>query len=61
MRPVDYPMLGFSWEDKLFYDRCLAMGYFSSCLTFEKFSTALEWIAIQKLGCRGIVDNFLYI
>ena len=64
VRPDDYPLLGFSWEGKLYYDRCLAMGCSSSCLTFEKFSTALEWIAIQKLGCRGVVhilDDFLFI
>ena len=58
--PEDYPLLGFSWEGKHYY----AMGCASSCLTFEKFSTALEWIAIQKLGCREVVhifDEFLFI
>lgn len=62
--PEDYPLLGFSWDGKIYYDRSLAMGCASSCLTFEKFSTALEWIAIQKLGCRGVVhilDDFLFI
>ena len=62
--PKDYPLLGFSWEGKLYYDKCLAMGCSSSCLTFEKFSSALEWIAVQKLGCRGVVhilDDFLFV
>ena len=56
--PKDYPLLGFSWEGKLYYDKCLAMGCSSSCFTFEKFSSALEWIAVQKLGCRGVVHIF---
>ena len=40
------------------------MGCASSCAIFESFSTALEWIATQKLGCHGIVhilDDFLFI
>lgn len=60
----DYALLGFSWKDKIYYDRCLAMGCSSSCLTFETFSSALEWVAIQKLGCRGVVhilDDFLFL
>ena len=59
----DYPLLGFSWKGKLYYDRCVAMGCASSCLTFETFSTALEWVARHKLGCTGVVhilDDFLF-
>ena len=40
------------------------MGCFSSCLTFEKLSLALEWIMIKKQSCRGVVhilDDFLLV
>lgn len=40
------------------------MGSSSSCAIFEAFSTALEWIAIHRLGASGvlhILDNFLFI
>lgn len=60
----DYALLGFSWKRKLYYDRCVAMGCASSCLTFETFSTALEWVARHKLGCTGVVhilDDFLFL
>lgn len=60
----DYALLGFSWKGKLYYDRRVAMGCASSCLTFETFSTALEWVARHKLGCTGVVhilDDFLFL
>lgn len=42
----------------------MAFGASSNCKTFELLSTALEWIAIHKLGCRAMVhilDDFLFI
>ena len=60
----DYMLLGFSWKDQFYYDLCVPMGCASSCAIFERFSSVLEWIAIQKLGCHGVVhilDDFLFI
>ena len=40
------------------------MGCSSSCHTFECFSTALEWVAQNKLGIQyilHILDDFLII
>ena len=40
------------------------MGCSSSCKTFETFSTAVEWIAQDKLGIANIIhllDDFLLI
>jgi hypothetical protein len=40
------------------------MGCSSSCSLFEKFSTALEWIARSKLGIEHIahvLDDFLFL
>ena len=61
---LDHTLLGFSWEGQYYYDRCVPMGCASSCAIFESFSSALEWIATQKLGCHGVVhilDDFLFI
>lgn len=60
----DYNLLGFSFQNFYYYDTCLPMGCSSSCKIFETFSTALEWIAIQKLGCTHVVhilDDFFFI
>lgn len=32
-----------------YFDRCMLIGYASSCRTFEIFSTADEWVACHKL------------
>ena len=40
------------------------MGYSSSCNIFEIFSTALEWIAMNKLNASAVIhilDDFLFI
>lgn len=60
----DYILLGFSWKEKFYYDLCVPMGCASSCAIFERFSSAMEWIEIQKLGCHGVVHilgDFLFI
>ena len=60
----DYELLGFSWEGQFYYDKCLAFGVSSSCQFFEQISSALEWIAIEKIGCKAMVhilDDFLFI
>ena len=64
VHPDDYMLLGFSWEGQIYHDRCVPMGCASSCAIFETFSSALEWIATQKLGCHGVIhilDDFLFI
>ena len=59
-----YPLTGFVWKGKFYYDRCLAMGAASSCKTFEEFSSALEWIARNKGRSSAVVhilDDFLFL
>ena len=61
---ADYELLGFSWAGQFYYDKCLAFVASSSCQIFEQISSALEWIAIEKLGCKAMVhifDDFLFI
>ena len=63
VRLDDHPLLGIKWEN-LCYDCCLPMGSSSSCAIFKAFSTALEWIAIHRLGASSvlhILDEFLVI
>jgi hypothetical protein len=49
VHPDDYDLLGMKWRNQYYYDKCMPMGCSSSCKTFEVFSTALEWIAVDKL------------
>lgn len=52
------------WEGNYYVDRCLLMGYASSCKTFETLSTAIEWVARNKLAIPNtlhILDDFLIL
>ena len=64
VHPDDHPLLGMKWENFYYYDRCLVMACSSSCAIFESFSTALEWIAIHRLGASNVLhildDFFVY-
>ena len=54
--PAQYQLFGLSWKGQYYYDKCLAMGCSSSCQTFERLSSALQWIAAHKLdiqSCSG--------
>lgn len=60
----DYPLLGFQWKEKWYYDKTLPMGCSSSCQIFEDLSTAMEWVAKNKLQLPDIIhilDDFLII
>lgn len=63
VRPDQHHLLGFSWRDEFYYDRCLPMGCSVSCMIFEKISTALEWVATVKLGIDlvHVLDDFLIL
>lgn len=61
---ADHHLLGFSWRDQFYYDKCLPMGCSMSCKLFESFSSALEWIAKNKLHIPYIIhvlDDFLFL
>ena len=62
--PECHKFLCFKFEEKYYYDSCLAMGASCSAYIFEKFSTALEWILINKFNvpnCIHILDDFFWI
>lgn len=48
INPSDYHLLGFSWEEKFYFDKCLPMRASSSCQLFERLSVALQWIMHTK-------------
>ena len=61
---MDHDLLGFTWQGKFYYDRCLCMGGSSSCQNFQAASTALQWIAEHKFGCINMVhilDDFFFV
>jgi hypothetical protein len=60
--PNDYELLCFQWQGSYYYDMCLPMGCRTSCKIFEEFSSAIEWIALNRIGCEAVVhilDDFL--
>ena len=64
IHPDDYHLLGMTWNNSYFFDRCLPMGCSLSCAIFEAFSTALEWLPKHYLCASGvlhILDDFLFI
>jgi hypothetical protein len=48
--PSDFDQIGFSFDNKFYFDKCLPFGASISCSLFEKFSTALHWFTEQKTG-----------
>jgi hypothetical protein len=61
--PSDFDHLGFSFDNKFYFDKCLPFGASISCSLFEKFSTALHRFTEQKTGNKDILnylDDFLF-
>jgi len=64
IHPDSYHLTGIFWQGQYYYLKSLPMGSSISCSIFERFSTALEWIAQNKLGIAAtvhILDDFLFI
>ena len=62
--PNDYHLLGFSFNQHYYFDKCLAQGCSSSCQIFEAFANALEWILCNKFGvryCLHVLDDFCFV
>ncbi len=56
--PSDYELLGFTFQGKYYYDKCLPMGCSISCALFEKFSTFLEF-QIRKVTDSSAITHYL--
>jgi len=63
IHPSDFELLGFKLEGCYYFDKCLPFGCAISCALFEKFSTFLEWLVIQRSGQDNVchyLDDFLF-
>lgn len=61
--PTDHELLGMYFDNQYYYDKCLPMGMSYSCKLFERVSSAIQWIAENKLqvsGCAHILDDFFF-
>lgn len=64
LHPADYYLLGFTWNNLFYYDKCLPMGASSSCQIFEKFSSSLQWVMENKYHAAGVshvIDDFIFV
>ena len=62
--PFDYELLGFSFENMFYFDKCMPMGCSISCSLFEKFSSFLEYQVKQAAQTPFIthyLDDFLFV
>ena len=63
IHPADHRLLGMTWQEKFYFDKCLPMGSSTSCQTFEYFAQALQWILINKFHIHHmshILDDFIF-
>ena len=61
--PSDFDQLGFVFDNKYYFDKCLPMGASISCSIFEKFSSALHWFTEVRSGNENnlhYLDDFLF-
>jgi len=61
--PKDFDQLGFCFQGKFYFDKCLPFGCSISPATFEKFSTFLEFAVRKRSEVGGILhylDDFFF-
>lgn len=64
VRRADWPLLGFKWQGKYYYERVLPFGLTSSCRLWELYASALHWILRKEVDMDGMVhyvDDFLFL
>lgn len=67
VRKEDWPLLGFLWEHKYYYERVLPFGLRSSCRLWELYAAALHFFLSEHSGVRcahevfHYVDDFLFL
>ena len=63
IHPESFHLLGFTWGNKWYFDRFLPFGLSYSCQLFERFSSAVQWILIEKYGVPAmthILDDYMF-
>ena len=67
VRREDWPLLGFMWQGKWYYERVLPFGLRSSCRLWELYAAALHFFIHSILPMHGprrtihYVDDFLFV
>ena len=64
MSPLDYSKLGFSFQNKYYFDCALPIGASSSVRVYESFSKALQWILHNKFvvaHVSHIIDDLIFV
>ena len=64
VRAEDRHLLGMKWKGKYYFDKVLTQGGRMSCKSFERLSTALQWICKNKLGIKfmlHVLDDFCFL
>ena len=46
--PRDYHLLGYNWQDELYFDTVLTMGSRSAAMACQRATTAVSWICYQR-------------
>ncbi|KAK3098108.1 hypothetical protein FSP39_016192 [Pinctada imbricata] len=63
--PGDFELLGFSFKEQFYFDKCLPFGSSISCSLFEKFSTFIHWAVDRSMSLPSsqiihYLDDFLF-
>ncbi len=64
LNPSQYHLMGFTWRNNYYFDKCLPMGCSSSCRLFESFSDSIVHILKTKYEVEYIIkvlDDFLFL
>lgn len=62
IKPSDFELLGFRYNDKFYFDKALPFGASVSCITFERFSRFLEFCITFNFESGKLIhylDDFL--
>jgi hypothetical protein len=63
IRREDWPLLGFKWLGKWYYERCLPFGLKPSCRLWELYAAALHFF-FERVGAPVVIhyiDDFLFV
>ena len=64
VRPDDWPLLGFQWDTKYYFDIVMQFGITSATAIFEWYSSAAQYMAEKSLSIHHIVhyvDDFMFV
>lgn len=55
VRPADWPLLAFTWREKIYFHTTLPFGLRSSCHIWERYATAANWMLNHELSTRRVM------